>query len=272
MTSGAGTPASSAPPGQPLEVGGELRAQVGVGDGGREALVLAELGEHLARQRDVEVRERFPYRFADLLLVLGVQEREQQADRDGVDLGLPQRVDGLLHAVLVERLELAVGPHPLLHREAQIPRHERLRAPLGEVVERRAVLAGELDQVAEALGRDQRGARAAALEQRVGGDRHPVRERGHVAGLDRLQRAHHTLGLIVGRARHLARRDAGSVEGHEVRERAAHIDADSDHLRPISTKMALGHGLPSFGLVQYRTRDSAREIPRFLRMPRVVER
>ena len=96
-------------------------------------------------------RERFPYRFAHLLLVLGVQEREQQADRDGVDLRLPQRVDGLLQAVLVERLELALGPHPLLHREAQISRHQRLRAPLGEVVERRAVLAGELDQVAEAL-------------------------------------------------------------------------------------------------------------------------
>ena len=124
--------------GQPLQVGGELRGEVGVGDRGREALVLAELGQHLAGERDVDVAERLAHRLAHALLVLGVQEREQQAHRHGVDLGLAQRLDRLLHALLVERLELALGPHPLAHGEAQVARHERLGPPLGEVVERRA--------------------------------------------------------------------------------------------------------------------------------------
>ena len=181
---------------EPLEVGGELRPEVGVGDRGREALVLAELGQHLARERDVDVAERLAHRLADALLVLGVQEREQQADRDGVDLGLAQRVDRLLHAGVVERLDLALRAHPLAHGEAQVARDERLRPPLGQVVERGAVLAGELDQVAEAGGRDERGARAAALEQRVGGDRHAVRERAHGPRVDPLERVQHALRLV----------------------------------------------------------------------------
>ena len=93
MTSGAGTPASLGAAGQALEVGGQLRGQVGVGHRGREALVLAELRQHLAGQRDVDVGQRLAHRLAHRALVLGVQEREQQADRDGLDLGLAQRVD-----------------------------------------------------------------------------------------------------------------------------------------------------------------------------------
>ena len=181
----------------------------------------------------MDVAERLAHRLAHALLVLGVQEREQQADRDGVDLGVAQRLDRLLHALVVERLELALRPHPLAHGEAQVARHERLGPPLGEVVERRPVLARELDQVAEALGGDQRGARAAALEQRVGGDGHAVRERGDVIRVDGLERVHHTFRLIVGRARHLRRPDAHTVERHEVRERTSHIDADADHLCPL---------------------------------------
>ena len=140
----------------------------------------------------MDVAERLAHRLADALLVLGVQEREQQADGDGVDLGLAQRLDRRLEALLVERLELAVRPHPLADGEAAVARHERLGAALGEVVERGQVLARELDQVAETLGGDERGARAAALEQRVGGDRHAVREGGHLIGVDALERIHHT--------------------------------------------------------------------------------
>ena len=58
----------------------------------------------------MDVAERLAHRLADALLVLGVQEREQQADRHGVDLGLAQRVDRLLHAGVVERLDSPSGP------------------------------------------------------------------------------------------------------------------------------------------------------------------
>ena len=116
MTSGAGTPASSAPPASRSQVGGELRAR------GRRRPTVVEKRSYSRNSGSTSLDsetctsgQRLADRLADALLVLGVQEREQQADRDGLDLGLAQRVDGLLHAVLVERLELALGPHPLAH-------------------------------------------------------------------------------------------------------------------------------------------------------------
>ena len=76
---------------------------------------------------------------------------------------------------------------------------DRLRR--AEAVEVGAVLAGDLEQVGEALGRDQRRARAALLEQRVRAHGHPVGEDLDVArlgarplqhGLDRRQHAART--------------------------------------------------------------------------------
>ena len=220
----------------------------------------------------MDVAERLAHRLADAALVVGVQEREQQAHRDRLDVRLAQRVDRLGDAVLVERLDLAVRAHALAHGEAQVARHERLGAALGEVVEGRAVLARELDQVAEALGGDERGARAAALEQRVGGDRHPVREGRHVGGLDGLEAAHHPFRLILGRARHLGGQDSPTIERHQIGEGSSNIDTDPDHSGPFSTKMALGRGFPSSGLVQSCTRDLASQNTRCLRMQREVER
>ena len=181
----------------------------------------------------MDVPERLAQRLADAALVLGVQEREQQAHRDRLDVGLAQRLDRLADAVVVERLDLAVRAHPLAHGEAQVARHERLRPALGEVVERRAVLARELDQVAEALRGDERGARAAALEQRVGGDRHPVREGRHVGGVDGLEAAHHPLRLVVGRARHLGGHDSPAIQRHQVGEGSSNIYTDPDQSRPL---------------------------------------
>ena len=243
--------------GEALEVGAELRRQVGVGDGGGEALVLAELRQHLARERDVDVPERLAHRLADAALVVGVQEGEQQADRHRLDLRLAQRLDRLAHAVLVERLDLAVGPHALADGEAQVARHERLGPALGEVVERGAVLARELDQVAEALGRHERRAGAAALEQRVGGDRHPVREGRDVGGLDGLEAAHHALRLVLGGARHLGGQDVPAIQRHQISEGSSNIYTNPDQSRPFSTKMALSRGFLRSGLVRFCTRDSA---------------
>jgi hypothetical protein len=257
---------------QPLEVGGELRAEVGVGDRGREALVLAELRQHLARERDVDVAQRLAHRLAHAALVVGVQEGEQQADGDGLHVRLAQLLDRLAQAVLVERLDLAVRPHALAYGEAEVARHERLGAALREVIEGGAVLARELDQVAEALGGDERRARTAALEQRVGRDRHPVREGLHVGGLDGFEAAHHPLRLILGGARHLRGHHPPAIERDEIGEGSSNIHTDSDHSRPFSTRTALARGFPSSGLVQSCTRDSALENTRCLRMQRVVER
>ena len=78
---------------------------------------------------------------------------------------------------LVERLrDRAVGERPLGHVEAQVARHERPRQLEDEVVEVVAALAADLDRVAEALRREQRRARALALDQRVRDERRAVHD------------------------------------------------------------------------------------------------
>jgi hypothetical protein len=174
----------------------------------------------------VYVGQRLADGLADTLLVLRMQEREQEADRDGLDLGLAQRGDDLGQRVLVERLQLAVGPHPLAHAEAQVAGHQRGRAAAREVVEVRPGLAADLQDVAEARRRHEGRARAAALQQRVGRHRHPVGERGDLRQPGRLDDRHDALGLVLRRRRDLRGHDTPADERGEVGERPAHIDAE----------------------------------------------
>ena len=97
-----------------------------------------------------------------------------------------------------------------------------------QVVERGAGLAADLDDVAEALGRDERRARAAPLEQGVRRDGHAVRQRddGGGIGAARAERGEHAEGLVGGRRRDLRAHHAGGVDADEIGEGAAHVDAD----------------------------------------------
>ena len=192
----------------------------------------------------MHVGQRLADRLARALLVLGVQEGEQEADRDRLDLRLPQRVHGLLQALLVERLELALGAHALAHAEAQLARHERRRPVLLEVVQVRPVLAPDLEHVAEAGRRHQRGARAAPLEQRVGGHGHAVREGARFADLRRLQRGQHALGLVAGRRRDLGRQHLPVDERDEIGERPADVDAEPQ-LAQWNTARSAGRSSPA---------------------------
>ena len=63
-----------------------------------------------------------------------------------------------------------------VHAVAPLERHERLGMPRTQPVEMRARLPAQVQEVLEACVADVRGARAAALEQRVRGRRRPVRE------------------------------------------------------------------------------------------------
>ena len=128
----------------------------------------------------------------------------------------------------VERLELgAVGVEPAAAPPSAVAaRHERL-GPVGpRVVERRPVLAGDLDHVGEALGGDQRDPGAPPLEQGVGGDRGAV-GRATPAGrrrrAGRRPRRRARLARVARRRRHLGDRAVG---GDEVGERAAGVDPD----------------------------------------------
>ena len=81
MIAGAGSPASAARPASRSQVGAQHGGQVGVDGGRREALVLADLGEHLAGGADVHAGQRRAQGLGHPPLVGGVGEREQQPHR-----------------------------------------------------------------------------------------------------------------------------------------------------------------------------------------------
>jgi hypothetical protein len=139
----------------------------------------------------------------------------------------------------VERAQRAVGPGALWHGEAQLGGHERRGGGLAQAVEVRPVLAGELDDVCEAVGGEQRGARGGALEQRVGGDGHAVGEARDVTRVRDAVREHlahgveHGEGLIGGRGGDLGGVDAAArVEQDGVGEGAADVHAQEHGRQP----------------------------------------
>ena len=107
----------------------------------------------------------------------------------------------------------------------------------------RADLPADLQQVPEALGRDQRHLAAPALEQRIGGDRGAVGKAGDLAQRDPAGVRHLPEAVENGAARVVGRRGpledmrlAGAVvDGGEVGEGAAHIHPDDPGpgLKPV---------------------------------------
>ena len=224
-----------------LQVGFELaeiachaRQHIGVGDGGRGALVFADLGTDLARQRDGDARQFLGQDRADTALMGLVGEAVQEADRDRLDLLRLQFGGDAAHGCLVERQQHgAVGCHALRHAEAQVARYQRLRPLHVDVVLLEAVLPRHLDGIAEALRRDQRRARTLALDQRIGGQRRAVDDESHVLrpALRLGQDGAHALqdGALgrVGRGQDLDGMGFCSDFENDVGERAADIDGQT---------------------------------------------
>ena len=86
----------------------------------------------------------------------------------------PRRCSG--SELEVERLDDAVRPDALTHAEAALERHQRLGMIGAEPVQMGAVLPAQVEEMLEPGSRDERGARALALEQSVGRHRRAVRE------------------------------------------------------------------------------------------------
>ena len=80
-------PASRSASSKRADVAGDLRPDVRVQADGREALELAVERQHLVRDGEVRVRELLEHDLLDPPLVLGVEVRVEQADRDGLDAG-----------------------------------------------------------------------------------------------------------------------------------------------------------------------------------------
>ncbi len=167
---------------QAAQVAAGHRAQVGVGHRGRRPLVLPELGGDVDRRDDVDAGQHLPQAAGHLALVPGVGVGVKQAHGDRLDAGAPQPPRRPLDGRRVEPAQHAVRPAPLVHLRRDL--RERRRRRDVEPVEVRPGLAGERQEVGEPGRGDQRGARAAPLQQRVRGDRRPVPEPGDVAGVE----------------------------------------------------------------------------------------
>ena len=115
---------------EPAHVARHRRADVGVQADGREALVLAVLRQHLGRDREERLRELLAHDLGHPLLVLGVEEREQEADGDRVDARLLEPAHLLARLLLVERHEhRAVARDPLGHGQPVAAADDRVALP-----------------------------------------------------------------------------------------------------------------------------------------------
>ena len=236
-----------------LEVGAQERAQRGVDLRRRRALELAEGADDLVREADVDAGQPAGERLADRALVLRVAVGVQQDDGHRLRLRRRDRVGDRRRALGAELAQHAVRAHALRRRDAAVRRHERRRVRRAQPVEVGARLAAELDDVGEALGRDERGPRAGALEQRVGRHGHAVREgldpRGVVpAAARRLERGadgrHHALGLVAGRRGRLRGDQPPAGHEHGVGERAADVHPQEHRRQAMSHEDQAAMGVP----------------------------
>ena len=216
------------------EIAVDDRLHVGREHGGRRALVFAELASHVARARDADAGEALGDHRGHAPLVRGVRVAVEKADRDGLIVAALQRLgDAVPRGRLVQGCDhLAVGAHALGDLEGIAARHHRLGLAVMDVVDGAPALALQDEQVAEALGGEERDPCALALEHRVGGDGRAVHE---IASGGQRQTAlvERGDGAQVGRmrrARHLGDAHAAALERDEIGERAADLDPHPDRV------------------------------------------
>ena len=109
----------------------------------------------------------------------------QQADCDRLDALASKPLEDLRQAVQVERLALSpIVRQTPRHLAPQIARNEGIGLLVREIEMIRPVAARDLQRVAKAFARDQRGLDALALGQRIDDQRRAVREEADVRRRD----------------------------------------------------------------------------------------
>ena len=163
--------------------------------------------------------------------MLGIGIGVQEGDRDALDVQRAQFGRERTHRRFVERqAHGAVRVDALGDGEAQGARRQRLRLVDAEIVLVVAALGADIEHVAKAFGRDQRGLRAAAFDDGVGRERRAVNEDVDVAdmgtrvGQNETHPVQHRLLRPLRRRQHLARLAILAHVQHDIRERATDID------------------------------------------------
>jgi hypothetical protein len=170
---------------------------------------------------------------------VGVHERHGHAfDALGAELGR-DRADGRL----VERQpHLAVHIHALGNGEAKRARHQRARLLDGEIVLVVAAFVGDIENVAEAFGGDQGGARAPPFDHSVGRKGRSMHEHRDVAeatpgiSQDQPYPVENSLFRPLRRRQQLARQPPPALFQHHVRKRAANVDGNAQILDHLGSK------------------------------------
>ena len=230
---GVRTPALEAALERP-EIAADDRLEVGVDHRGRGALVLLHLGQDVEADRGGQVGRQSPDDLLEQPLVRRVGVGVEQADGDRLDALVEQAAHRALGVSGLQRLaDVSSGVDPLVHRDPQMARHQDRRLLPGHVVEPRHPKRADLEHVAEALGRDQAGARALALEDRVRGHGGAVADLLHLGrrGADLLEHGrepeHDGARIVVdGRGDLLGVEPAVGPQHHDVGEGAADVHAD----------------------------------------------
>ena len=225
--------------GQPLAEAADVAADEGREDGvrdrGREALVLEDLRQHLARRGHGHAGQLLLEELAHPLLVLGVGVGVDEADGHRLDLAAAQDPGDAPRVGLVQRLDdVAAVVDTLAHLEAVAAAHVRRRDVLVGVPEVFLRPAPDLDHVAEPRRRHHRDLRETAREERVRGHRRAVREEADLVQVDAggADAVEHGLHRVMGRRRNLRdpRARARLLEDEDVGERAAHVDRDTQSI------------------------------------------
>jgi hypothetical protein len=219
----------------------DLRADEGVQADRREPLVLTVLRQDLRGDREERLRELLSDDCSDAGLVIRVQEREQEAHRDGLDACLLQLQHTLARPFLVERNEhLAVPGDSLGHRPAIAAADDRIALPGQILIVRevqRLLVTRDVQDVPVALRGQHPDLRPVVLDDDVGRDRRSVEDLVEVGRLDTGLRCdlpdslNGSLRRIVRCRRQLVDEDRSGlvVDLDQVRERPADVDAYTFH-------------------------------------------
>ena len=179
--------------------------------------------------RGGDKESRFPEALRDVPFMLGIHKGKQQGKRDGFNSFSPEGLDEGRQRAFGQGLQHATAMvEPFLHFQAPVLRHERGYSATEPIIEISTGLPADLQYVSKPLGRDERGTRSLAFEQRVGGHGRAVHHaipggRGQSA-----QPFQHRLSRIGGSREHLEGvyiTDVMVVD-HEIGEGAADVDAD----------------------------------------------
>ena len=218
---------------------GHLRPGIGIDDGRRGAVELANLRADFRRQRHEDVRVLLAQESRDALLVLRILVGVQQADGDGPDSLILELARDFANRLLLEfRDDVAAGGDAFADAEAVRPADKRIGILDVQIVEVVSALVPDAQHVPEAVCRDEAGLDALTFQNCVRDDRGRTQNLEVLEG-DRLPELleqfrdtlHHSLGRVLWSAQDLVEvKVAVVVQEGEIREGSPGVESQFCHV------------------------------------------